>query len=48
MDTVSGLCVGCGRTLEEIARWSVMSGEERRAIMAELAARIALSGAMKG
>jgi len=25
-----------------------MSGEERRAIMAELAARIALSGAMKG
>jgi hypothetical protein len=37
----SGLCTGCGRTLDEIARWSEMSGEERRRIMAELPARLA-------
>jgi predicted Fe-S protein YdhL (DUF1289 family) len=35
----SGRCSGCGRTLDEIARWSQMSGEERRRIMAELPAR---------
>jgi uncharacterized protein len=48
MDATSGLCLGCGRTLDEIARWSAMSNEKRRAIMAELPARIALSDAMKG
>jgi len=37
----SGFCSGCGRTLDEIARWSEMSGEERRRIMAELPARLA-------
>ena len=37
----SGLCTGCGRTLDEIARWSAMSGEERRRIMAELPERLA-------
>ncbi|HXR95246.1 MAG TPA: DUF1289 domain-containing protein [Rhizomicrobium sp.] len=37
----SGLCTGCGRTLDEIARWSEISGEERRRIMAELPARLA-------
>jgi hypothetical protein len=36
----SGVCSGCGRTLDEIARWSQMSGEERRRIMAELPARL--------
>lgn len=30
------LCIGCARSLEEIGRWSRMSSEERRAIMAEL------------
>lgn len=30
------LCVGCLRSLDEIARWSRMSPEERRAVMAEL------------
>ncbi len=33
------LCVGCGRTGEEIARWSGMAPEERRRIMADLPAR---------
>ncbi len=30
------ICVGCLRSIEEIAGWSRMSPEERRAIMAEL------------
>lgn len=37
----SGLCVGCGRTLSEIAGWLRMSGGERRAIIAALPARLA-------
>jgi hypothetical protein len=36
----SGVCSGCGRTLDEIARWSQMSGEERRRIMAQLPTRL--------
>jgi hypothetical protein len=35
-----GLCLGCGRTLDEIARWTSMSPEERRVIMAGLAVRL--------
>lgn len=35
----TGLCVGCGRTLQEIARWGAMDEAERRAIMAALPAR---------
>jgi predicted Fe-S protein YdhL (DUF1289 family) len=33
------LCVGCHRTIDEISRWSRMSPEDRRAVMAELPAR---------
>ena len=33
------ICIGCHRTGDEIARWSRMSPEERRTIMAELPAR---------
>jgi predicted Fe-S protein YdhL (DUF1289 family) len=39
LDRASGLCLGCGRTIDEIARWSVMSEAERRHVMAELPAR---------
>jgi predicted Fe-S protein YdhL (DUF1289 family) len=39
LDHASGLCLGCGRTLAEIARWSAMSASERRRIMDELPAR---------
>jgi predicted Fe-S protein YdhL (DUF1289 family) len=39
MDARSGLCVGCARSLDEIARWGEMSHEERRAIMAALPVR---------
>jgi predicted Fe-S protein YdhL (DUF1289 family) len=48
MDACSGRCIGCGRTLDEIARWADMSNEERRAIMALLPARKALDETVKG
>lgn len=35
----TGLCLGCARTLDEIAAWSRLGPERRRAIMAELPAR---------
>ena len=35
----AGLCTGCLRTIDEITRWSKMSAEERRAIMAALPGR---------
>jgi predicted Fe-S protein YdhL (DUF1289 family) len=35
----TGICIGCGRTLQEIARWGAMDEAERKAIMAELPAR---------
>lgn len=37
----AGLCLGCGRTLPEIARWGSMNEPDRRAIMAALPARLA-------
>lgn len=36
-----GLCVGCGRTLPEIAAWASLEEVHRRAIMNELPARLA-------
>jgi predicted Fe-S protein YdhL (DUF1289 family) len=38
----SGLCIGCYRTAEEIAAWSTMTPETRRAVMAALPARAPL------
>jgi uncharacterized protein len=35
----SGLCLGCYRSLDEIAAWSSLAPETRRAILAELPAR---------
>jgi predicted Fe-S protein YdhL (DUF1289 family) len=35
----TGLCAGCWRSLDEIARWATMTNEERRRIMAALADR---------
>jgi hypothetical protein len=34
-----GVCVGCGRTLEEIAAWARMTPQARRLVMARLQAR---------
>ena len=39
LDPRTGLCQGCGRTGDEIARWGGMSEEARLAVMAGLAAR---------
>jgi len=39
VDGTSGLCLGCFRTLPEIATWSRMSDEERAKIMSELNGR---------
>lgn len=42
IDPASRLCVGCGRTLDEIGRWAIMTPGERRAIMDGLPARLAV------
>jgi predicted Fe-S protein YdhL (DUF1289 family) len=34
-DSESGLCRGCGRSLEEIGAWFSMTDEERRAVMSD-------------
>ena len=39
MDPVRGVCMGCCRTLDEIARWGAMTDAERAAVMQALAAR---------
>jgi predicted Fe-S protein YdhL (DUF1289 family) len=39
IDTGTGLCMGCSRSLAEIAGWAAMTDEERRRIMRELPAR---------
>lgn len=39
MDPASGLCIGCLRTLDEIASWSSYTNAERRAIMEALPQR---------
>jgi predicted Fe-S protein YdhL (DUF1289 family) len=41
LDARSGLCLGCGRRMAEIERWSRMSAAERSRIMAELPGRLA-------
>lgn len=38
----AGLCVGCYRTAAEIAAWSSMTPDARRAVMAELPDRAPL------
>lgn len=39
MDAASGLCLGCFRTLDEIARWSKLDDAAREAILAAVAVR---------
>jgi predicted Fe-S protein YdhL (DUF1289 family) len=39
-DADSGLCRGCGRSLEEIAAWTSMREDEREKVMQELAGRL--------
>jgi predicted Fe-S protein YdhL (DUF1289 family) len=44
LDARAGLCLGCGRTVDEIAGWGTMNADERRRIMTELPARLAAHG----
>ena len=39
VDGESGLCLGCFRTLGEVARWSQLSERERDVLMDELPGR---------
>jgi uncharacterized protein len=39
LDARRGVCAGCYRTLDEIARWSEMSDAERARVLAELSRR---------
>jgi predicted Fe-S protein YdhL (DUF1289 family) len=41
MHEASGHCIGCGRTLDEIALWSVLDDDDKRAVWALLPARLA-------
>jgi len=45
MDEDDRYCLGCRRTLGEIARWGEMSDAERASVMAQLAARVDGNGA---
>jgi len=40
VDPVSGLCLGCGRSLAEIERWTKYSDAERARLMEELPKRL--------
>ena len=39
MDEANGVCIGCLRTLDEIAAWSVLDADAKRAILAALGER---------
>jgi predicted Fe-S protein YdhL (DUF1289 family) len=41
MDEATGHCVGCGRTLDEIALWSVLDDDDKHAVWALLPGRLA-------
>ena len=40
IDQATRLCAGCGRSIDEISRWTSMGSAERRRIMNELAGRL--------
>jgi len=40
MDEATGWCIGCGRTLDEIARWGSTDQADRDAVTAQLPARM--------
>jgi uncharacterized protein len=47
LDARRGLCLGCGRTIDEIAHWGSLSAAERSRIMNELPERNMSQGATK-
>ncbi|HEY4944272.1 MAG TPA: DUF1289 domain-containing protein [Rhizomicrobium sp.] len=44
VDGMTDICLGCGRTLPEIASWGRKSEDERLAIMATLPERMKAKG----
>jgi hypothetical protein len=47
VDARTGLCLGCGRTIDEITRWVAMSAFERKRIIRDLPTRLAAINAAK-
>ena len=44
IDPRTSLCMGCGRTLPEIAKWHAMESSQRRAVMTALPQRMTDAG----
>ena len=44
IDDATGLCIGCYRSLDEIAGWISLSTDRKRAVIATLPSRRALFG----
>jgi hypothetical protein len=45
LDAEGRLCVGCGRTIEEIAGWGAMGEEDKARVVARLPERLAAAAA---
>lgn len=45
IDEATGLCTGCLRTLDEIAAWSVLDDDARRAVWVRIGVRRTAAGA---
>jgi uncharacterized protein len=41
IDDRTAWCIGCGRTIDEIARWGTTNDDDRAAVMAALPLRMA-------
>ena len=39
IDDATGHCLGCHRDVDEIREWLIMSGDEKRAVLARIAER---------
>jgi predicted Fe-S protein YdhL (DUF1289 family) len=48
LDRVTGYCIGCGRSGEEIARWTEMAPAERAGVTAALDARLRFMTSRQG
>lgn len=48
MDAASGLCAGCWRTIDEIAAWSKLDDDGKRAVWRVIALRRQRAGADDG
>jgi uncharacterized protein len=40
IDGASQLCIGCGRSLDEIAQWATLNPQQRARVMMDLAKRL--------